>query len=214
MKIVTVLKTGGDFDVDYVGSIANRVPAEYEFVCLSDDDRVPGYIPFQYNYPTWWSKMEMFRPDIIDDDIFYVDLDTVVRNDITEELKSIEQLDSLTMLSDFYKPENPASGVMFVPNSIRQYIWNQWLTNTPSNIIATMRGDQDFIGSLFSDVQRFDEVIDKEWICSYKAHIKKSHPKHIRPANIDYKKSKIVCFHGKPRPRDISDGDMNAIFND
>jgi hypothetical protein len=70
--------------------------------------------------------------------------------------------------------------------------------------MSQMRGDQDFLNTLYDSYLRFDDVIDKDWICSYKAHIAKTYPKHLKPSDVDVSKSKIICFHGKPRPREIS----------
>ena len=203
MKIVTVLKTGKDFDREYVERIAESVPACFEFVCLSDDPSVPGYIPLKYDYPTWWSKMEMFRPNIISDDIFYLDLDSIIVDDLSEELRAFDGFTNIIMLSDFYRPEKLASGVMFVPSKFRRRIWNEWIKRNPTAIMSEYRGDQDFIGELVDgEASVFDEVFP-DWICSYKAHIAKTYPKHVTPQEIDPSKSKIVCFHGKPRPRDV-----------
>ena len=203
MYIATVLKSGGDFTPEYVQRIANSIPKEYEFVCLSDDPSVPGYIPLERGYRKWWSKMELFRPDILKDDIFYVDLDTIITGDISEELEYFSQLGSYLMLSDFYFPDRLASGVMFIPPYLRRMVWNAWLDGSPNKIMNSYRGDQDFLGELLNPyARRFDEIYP-DLICSYKAHIAKSHPKHIVPYDVDTSQSKIICFHGKPRPKDV-----------
>lgn len=202
MKIATVLRTGGDFDLEYVERIAASVPQNYEFICLSDDPRVPGYIPLKFTYPNWWAKMELFRPGIINDDIFYLDLDTVVVDNIAEDLAHLEQCDHMVMLSDFYTPEKIASGVMYIPEYMRTEIWTLWVVNNPKWIMETYRGDQEFLRELDQQYLRFENVLDKDWVCSYKAHISKSYPPHLKPKDVDPSRSKLVCFHGKPRPRD------------
>lgn len=206
MKIVTVLKTGGDFDKEYVDWIRESVPKEYDFVCLSDDPEVPGYFPLDYHYPGWWSKMEIFRPGILDDDIFYLDLDTVILKDITEDLHELESSCCFLMLSDFYNPDRLASGIMYIPRDLRIKVWNSWIDSDPEKMMEKYRGDQDFLENLIHEyTATFDDIFGDDWVCSYKAHIAKSYPKGVEPKVVDVTKSKIICFHGKPRPKDIKD---------
>jgi len=66
MKYVTVYRTGGDFNLEYVLEIFNGISIfadDAEFVCLTDDDPedIPGAKPLKHNWPGWWSKMEMYR---------------------------------------------------------------------------------------------------------------------------------------------------------
>lgn len=80
--ILTVLRSGGDFEPWHVQALQRQVqqwaPAGTNFICLSDV-KVPGVwcIPLEYHWPSWWSKMELFRPDI-KGDFYFTDLDNVI----------------------------------------------------------------------------------------------------------------------------------------
>lgn len=107
------------------------------------------------------------------------------------------------MLSDFYVPERLASGVMYIPNDVRKIIWDVW-SDGPISHMETHRGDQEFIAQTIGHMcDRFDFLFP-DLICSYKAHVIKDYPNHLNPLKIDPTKSKVICFHGKPRPKDVN----------
>ncbi|EFO2868674.1 hypothetical protein IH240_004512, partial [Escherichia coli] len=58
-------------------------------VCLTDAEHIEGVetAPLFYNWPGWWAKMELFNPDhpvIGKEDLFYLDIDTVITGDLHE----------------------------------------------------------------------------------------------------------------------------------
>lgn len=205
MKIACVYKTGGDFDGEYVVALYNALQYyDLPFVCFTDGSDVPDHIdqiPLEHKWPGWWSKIEMIGHD---DDLLCFDLDTVIIDDITDMITACHNKhNQMIMLRGFYFPDNPASGIMYVPNHAGTALYNRF-RSTPSEYMAKYRGDQDFIREEWDQIiLRWQYVLHPDYICSYKAHITKTHPKHIRPLPVDPSKSKIVCFHGKPRPRDV-----------
>lgn len=218
MKVVTVLKSGGDFDQEYVKRIYNSIDFNYlsqfeiEFVCLSDMDDVPNKIPLWNHHVNdpyfkgWWAKMEIFRPDILDDDIFYLDLDTVIVKPIEEFLTTLKYVSMPIFLNDFYYPEKLATGMMFIPKHIRRHIWDDW-DICPEYWMQNLRGDQNFIAENMKDNYylwgTFNDMV-KDFTCSYKAHIIKKYPQHLSPLKVDATKSSVVCFHGSPRPHEVN----------
>lgn len=208
MKVVAVYKTGGDFDCEYVEALYSKLKC-YDFVCLTDDDTLSQeipQIPLNGNYTGWWAKMEMFRLDIIKDDILYLDLDTVLADDIPEMIDVCQGKKNMVMLSDFYRPERLASGVMYIPKSYRKIFYTQF-KESADKVIAKFRGDQDFLEAVILaeelKVERWNELLP-DYIASYKAHIIKQYPNTMKPLEVDASKSKIICYHGKPRPRDTN----------
>lgn len=196
--VYTVLRTGGHYDAEYVRRIRDGVSANLpgaEFRCLSDDPSVPGHIPLEYGWPTWWSKLELFRPDI-SGDILYLDLDTVICGDLT----GIASVGRLTVLRDFYhyfakgRLDGIGSGVMYLPERDRPHIWRRWIED-PSHWMARCGryGDQRFLEEIgvpdFAD--RWQDVVPGQ-VVSYKAHCRHQAPPDAR----------LICYHGKPRPRD------------
>lgn len=207
MKIACVYKTGGDFDEDYVISLYDSFKRyDVDFICFTDSNRVPYHIPQRrliHKWPGWWSKIEMIGSG---EDLLCFDLDTVIIDDIKDMIDLCNnEPDNMIMLRGFYTPQNPASGIMYVPKESGLLLYSLFLQD-PNYYMNMYRGDQDFIREEYNgQIDRWQYVLDKDYICSYKAHITKSYPTHIRPLEVDPTKSKIMCFHGKPRPKDVKD---------
>ena len=204
MKIACVYKTGGDFDSDYVEALYDSLSQYGDFLCFTDGD-VPDYVPqvkLKHGWKGWWSKIEALG---YDDDILLFDLDTVVVGDIWRMVNIAKATrSSLIMLSDFYYPEKPASGILYASNQIGNALYDKFVMS-PELHMSKHRGDQDFITVQWKDIVRWDELLGDDYICSYKAHIAKTAPKHMRIKKVDPTKSKIVAFHGKPRPKDVKE---------
>jgi len=208
LLVVCVYKTGGDFDGEYVEALYEKL-SEYNFVCLTDASDVPEHItqvPLKFGWEGWWSKMELFDPLFAPTcDILYFDLDTVIVDNI-DEMTDICVNDTMIMLSDFYYPKNLASGVMYIPYKIKNIFWNEFVLS-PHGVMNNTKGDQDFLVDVIKRneiyVDRWDKLLP-DYIASYKAHITKQYPKQLRPLEVDVSKSKVIAFHGKPRPKDVN----------
>lgn len=179
-----VLRSGGDFKPEHVQRLAKQVP---ELVCLSDVP-VEGVktIPLLYGWPGWWSKLEIFRPNI-EGDVFYLDLDTLV-----QRMPAMPEV--TTVLSDFRKQHLMASGLMFIKQEDKAAIWEAFTADPEKHMRECTKwprwGDQGFLHDFLKDAQRWQKVIK---VCSYKFHCK---------PDISNKWD-VVCFHGQPRPWDI-----------
>ena len=103
---ICVLRSGGEYNADHVRWLGKQVP---DLHCISDVP-VEGVkvIPMQYDWPRWWSKMNLFCPDIEHDLMFY-DLDTVVLNPLDQP-----DVNQSLMLRDFYYPGRSGSGLMYI----------------------------------------------------------------------------------------------------
>lgn len=97
MIIACVLKTGKHNNqgkiTEYIPSVVQWLKRQcdkfvtlpFRFVCLTDLDSIEGVetIKLKHNFPNWWSKIELFRPDIFKGEkVFYMDLDTVIIDNI------------------------------------------------------------------------------------------------------------------------------------
>lgn len=61
----------------------------YKFVCLSDQDLDEiETIKLIGNTPSWWAKIELFRPNIFETPVFYIDLDMVICNNLDPIIKA------------------------------------------------------------------------------------------------------------------------------
>lgn len=209
LTVVCVYKTGGDFTPEYVDKLY-EIMWGYNFVCLTDSEEVPSYIPqkqLQNGWVGWWSKMEIFNNNLVSGDILFFDLDTMFKkNNIDEMYNKCNGHRDMIMLSDFYRPDIVASGVMYIPEEYKQVFYNEFNIR-PLETIKESKGDGDYIASVIEKhklaIQRWDKILP-DYIVSYKGNVIKSYPKHIKPLSADVDKSNVICFHGKPRPHEIN----------
>ena len=194
MVIACVLRASKEYDAEYVrrlrDGVAKNLKEKHRFVCLSDVDVPCERIELKHGWPVWWSKMELFRPDI-GDDILYFDLDTLIVGD----LKDIASVRSLTMLSDFYQGY-PASGVMYLPWFERAEVWRRWI-KCPDRHRTEQGGNGDggFLRYVFGKrPARWQDEVPGQ-IVSYKKDVK---------GNGIPENARVICFHGRPRPRDLN----------
>lgn len=180
--LLCVLRSGGDYGPEHVQWLARQVPG---IVCLSDVfvHGVPT-IPLRESWPGWWSKMEAFDPDLISGDVLLMDLDTVV-------LELPVMPDHTTVLHDFYRPRLMGSGFMFLKEADRVRCW-QTFNRDPKRWMreCTTRerwGDQGFLHPLIGGSAKWGAEVR-----SFKVHCANGVPEG----------TKVVCFHGKPRPWD------------
>lgn len=215
MKIVSVLRSGREYQAEHAQLLHAQLPIGS--VCLTDLPHIEGVETVALQDKSllgWWAKMELFNPDgpLGLDDLFYVDIDTVVLGDIQPLIDQAKQHRELVMLSDFFFPQHPASGVMYIPWKAKRRIWDAWVRNPDWHMVKHRPrgcvGDQGFIGSAAHRILRWDELCPGK-IISYKKHI-------AAPGDVGYTSGKsigdgkvpagasIVCYHGNPRPWDKS----------
>lgn len=209
MTIGCVLKTGGDFDWEYVrvlrDSVARHYKGEYQFRVLSDD-WVPSFDvrPLRQGLPGWWSKMELFHPETREawGDTLYFDLDTAIVGDLTpivdyckQDWRDPTQGTPFTILEDFYRPNGYGSGMMFIPAGFSAP-WAAF-NKKPHTTIETVLGDQDFLEAHVHSAVHWQDVCPGQ-IVSFK-------PAAISDLQLTAvpKKARVVCFHGFPRPHQL-----------
>jgi hypothetical protein len=160
-----------------------------------------------HNWRGWWSKMEVFG---LEGPVLYLDLDTVIVGSLDELADAIIRSERLVMLRGFYKDDR-CSGIMGWGAGVgTQWILDSFiadLRNPPAYVQTetalrmtfrnrTFRGDQEWLDHLLNAnltptafVQDF-----ASGIYSYKVNVKDCGlPNDAR----------VICFHGKPRPRDL-----------
>lgn len=210
MKIVTVFRSGKDFKPEHVQALKRQCEKHApwsDFLCLSDVP-VSGVdtVPLVCNWPGWWSKMEMFAPEMRDD-FLYMDLDTVVVGDLDDVLMS----GKLTILRDFFRDgrylkEGLGSGIMYLPWEARAEVWDAFSVNPGAFMRKYARGgDQSFLEELWlKKAARWQDAVPGQ-IVSYKVHccgsvLGKGSVFRGIPTG-----ARIVSFHGKPRPWDVNE---------
>lgn len=202
LKVVCVLKSGGDYDWEYVSrlcqNLKEHLTLQHEFFCLTDIPNKYSFIrqvPLEKNLMSYWSKIEVFRSK---GEVLYLDLDTIIVKNINSMIENIRQLvhsallpNMFFMLKAWKKKEEWASGIMYWDGDMR------WLYDklTEHDITSYGKWEQRYIkDQLFSEFFDIISFSDKEEeIRSYKHHCKNEIPEG----------TKIITFHGKPRPRTV-----------
>jgi len=202
MRVVCVLKSGGEYDAEWVrklrDGVARNTTIPYTFQCLSDVDVPCERIPLRHDWPGWWAKLEVFR--VVDGPTLYLDLDTVV----TGSLDHFADIQSdFSMLRNFNNPQMVGSGVMWFRKPLRKVYDRfcerpyKWIQYHEERRDGTYLGDQAFI---WDSLGRQIDRLPMETIKSYKYHCTKGLPEN----------TSLVCFHGLPKAPDIKTDWMEA----
>jgi hypothetical protein len=203
--IALVLKTGGDvYDYKYVNNIVaaikENIGVPHRIVCLTDDKRklstdIDYLVRFRHNWPKWWGKIELFTPNLFDADeqVFFFDLDTFIVGDLDEILGYRGEF---CALRDFYRPHTMGSGLMSWHGTGVYKIYNTFVQHDMKYMNNIREGDQAFIDQHRPSMDYFQDLFTGK-VVSYKVHCLEGQTAAV-PTD-----SRIICFHGKPRPHEI-----------
>ena len=203
VKIVCVLRSGGDFKPEHVQRLLSQLREvgrwEGWFVYLSDLV-IPNmglhteFRRLRQKWPGWWSKLEMCAPenDCLGN-IFYMDLDTTVVGDVN----ALANAGQLTMLSDYDRPWLAASGLMWMTVAARQKAWEFLQRIEPERAIKKYwrRGDQKFFAAAW---ERWDGKGAAWWQKTFPGAVAFYEPGQVLGPDV-----RLVVHHGFPRPWQI-----------
>lgn len=188
---------------------------EFDFHCLTTH---PEEIPFpilahESEHPEWvgfWSKIELFKPNLFTGTVIYFDLDTIV-----QEIPSIPFCgDRFWMIRDLNRRRRIASGVMAWSNDYCAPIYHDFLRWHDEKHLPVMRrsrknrdkrgreafpdkGDQQYISRRIEELGLKVSRLQNIWnVCSFK--------KHIRSGIVKGHGEHVICFHGNPRPQNAN----------
>ena len=210
-SFITVFNPSKTFTIDYINVFANvlkKYHPDKHIYCFSNSMEIQKWpknitkLPLQYTWSTdWWSKLELFRPDI-KENLFYLDLDNLIVQPLDVLFEQLSE-DMPLMIKDLDpKKERLQSAVMWIPHSKKHLVWNPFI-KMPEQWIkkAGKFGDAEIIRKWWNRDNKtcdtFQNVYGPEHIISYRFHWQK---------NLYRKTTKIVCFHGpKGKPHLIKD---------
>jgi len=199
-KVYLVMRWSKEYTPTHVRRLAAQI-TDCDVVALADIPVImaPQNILLKYDYPGWWSKMELFRPDI-EGDLFYMDLDSTVLGPVA----NLARVGNTTMLRDFYRADGLQSSVMYLTMEDRARVWQAWC-GKEQEIISRFsvkrpghNGDQNFLEEVLgveSSVLRWQDTHPGA-ICSYKVH--------VQPSGKVPEGTRILVFHGKPKPWNLA----------
>lgn len=160
-RILTVLRSGGDFFPRHVQALKRQVERwapDAQFACLSDV-AVEGVecIPLLHHWPDWWSKMELFRPDIRGD-FLCTDLDNVFLGPLTDVLS----------VDKYTTQRGESNALAYYPEAMRAAIWEAWVRDPAEHmrrfhpltaVNPRSFGDAGFIASLTHAEQYWEDLL-------------------------------------------------------
>ena len=231
MIIYTVLKSGGPYGVEYVERISDALSrcsdVAYfypELRCLTDFpehelDHCCEVRPLKHNWPGWWSKIELFRPDLPNVPAIYLDLDTIILGDIEKLGDIAERVEFASLrgfnqnLKDPDKKENFASGVMAGSFYKLSHIYEKFKKNTYASIRRNSRhrdwrhGDQGFIAECIDvdKVPRIQSLTSENYIIG---------KRYLRNHNNQIPEdTRLIAWSGSPRLHELpSDNVINRLW--
>lgn len=191
--IATVCKSGGEYNQWHVHRLMEQVKrhCDLEFVCLTDlspETFKCKTIPLKHSWHGWWSKINLFEPDLFNDGVIYLDLDMTVVGDV-----SLLARKPFTMCRDFIRKEQVNSSVMsWIDRPTGPY--ELFKLNVAGYQQRYRRwpkiGDQAFVEDNCAEpIMRFDDNL----VSSFRIDCKNGIPDG----------TVAIAFHGKPKPWDL-----------
>lgn len=157
---------------------ARHLKAAHRFVCLRDGP------------PSWWAKIDLFRPGLFSGRVLYFDLDSVITGPL-DGLAGRKGLIHLGMWG--WKKNDYGSGCMVWDAGEHEEIFTRFTPQVPERF----RGDQDWLTHLGGW-----DALPFPLVCSAKYHCKNGPPKG----------ASVVCFHGPKKPHNVSDHWVKAAW--
>jgi hypothetical protein len=136
----------------------------------------------------WWNKLYLFKPGVLSGRILFIDLDTVIVGNL-DEIACYSG--PFCILRDFHKQLLYGSGLMAWEGGVGAHIWEDFVMNGCPDV---SRGDQMWIQRRMPDPDFFQDLYPGQCV-SYKVHSVKNGPP---------KGARIICFHGEPRPHEVT----------
>lgn len=223
ITVACVYKTepSSPYSPDDVLRLYNAVTTELcmpsRFICLADH---PGHIArvsggaitsklLQHGWRGWWSKLELFR---LPGPVLYFDLDTVITGNIDALAQAVLDSKRLMLLRGFYQGDR-CTGIMgwsaeFDAGRIFR-AFEKDVLSPPCYVESAHalrmkcksgvhRGDQEWLDKLLG-LNKVQVLFAQDLVTgirSYKVHVR---------GNGLPSGTRVVCFHGRPRPHEVAD---------
>lgn len=167
--------------------VAHHMSQPYKFVCV-DDSELPG----------WWAKIDLFRPGRFRGRVLYLDLDTTViggLDDLANYPPAFAAIGNFAEIKEANKARFNSSVMAWDADDA-----GHLFTEFTASVMDRMKGDQDWISERMLDAQEFPA----DWCVSYKVrrYLK------LRTLPTD---ARVICYHGKPKPWELPDDDINGF---
>lgn len=211
--VVCVLRTGRrvtdkqPYGIQHVVKLRNgvaqnlRVP--HRFLCLTDQveqAEAAGIdaVALPEAWPGWWSKINLFAPDLLTGSTLYLDLDSLVTGSLDPLLRAEP---GVTMVSDFTRPHMMNSSAMAWVGDFSA-IWHTFRRDPAETMrhydaLPSARvGDQGFIHDRLNAENVRISTFNPAHVVSFKRSARAGVPADAR----------VLSFHGTPKNDDPAAG--------
>ena len=221
------IKWGSEFNPDDVNILkraaVTNTSFKTRFICLTDDRKgldadietfpIPEFGLYKKTPEKGiWPKISLFHPDIADiaELVVFLDIDTIVCGCLDEFFNDPQE--SLRLLScgprwvnmDPSLPPNAATGVMAYRPAFQSYLF-KFFCKDISRFTGQFAAEQMFVGFAVEKASYFPV----KWVESFKYHLRQGYLVDlVKPPSTPKATTKLVAFHGFPRPRDVADQSM------
>lgn len=127
LNVVCLLRQGGkvNYDASWVEKLKRAVERNltipHRFVCFSDCDVPCERIPLLSGDHGFWSKMQMFRQGVLTGPVLYLDLDTVICQNINDV---VHQLTNQSFVMWLEADKNIHSSAFMFWQGDHSYLWD------------------------------------------------------------------------------------------
>jgi hypothetical protein len=193
-----------------VACVLSKIPGKHSTYDRSHVDRLERMVrahmrqPFQFvcvddsPFPGWWAKISLFDPNLFKGRVFYLDLDTTVIGPLDDLADAPAPFAIIENFKEI-RENNKAIFNSSVMTWDASYAYHLFTEFTPS-VMYRLPGDQDWISERIPEAHMFPN----NWCVSYKVR------RHLNFKSLP-KDARIVCYHGKPKPWELPDDDLNRF---
>ena len=213
LVVASVLKMGGIYDEVYVNRLAKAVKRhltlDYNFVCLTDGDKskidmeaVDEIIPLEYGLTGWWSKFELFRPELFNGcQVLYFDLDTLIVDNIDDfgsyggDFMGLRDFNTLTDLG---------SGIMGWQADKFHDVFYRFINGMITQRVKLgdyRGGDQELIDHLVGKGKQWVQDLFPKKMAAFRYECFDAASWTVTLPE----KASVICFHGQPKMAQIED---------
>lgn len=204
--VITVFKSGGDYDQDFVrclrAQVDRHMSVPHRFVCLSDQF-IKGVAchHLQEDWPGWWSKIELFRPGLITGPTLYLDLDTVLVGSI-DALAWFDH--DFAMMRNVWEPRMPGSAVMWFREKAPAEVWKRF-SGAPEAMMEQYKRTQN--GAYLGDQAFIWDTLHRkvEYLSDQCPGLIRSYRRHCLPNGGPPEGCSLVAFGGAFKPWTVQD---------
>lgn len=211
MLNVVCVKVKPRYDADYVNKLYRAVERNltraFKFYCITDDatgiDEKINVIPVEHDdLPGWWQKLVLFKPLAqLEGRILYLDLDTIITGSL-DDMAAYQG--EFILVKPFYRESGFMSSVMAFESGFAPHVWTRFMEDPQAAMAACAPlperrgawGDQRWLEMCLQGADYWQDLFPGQMV-SFKANVV---PQRMIPAG-----TRIILFHGEPRPHEAGD---------